>query len=226
MISKPLAPAAPSATRSARGPSPSLIYRLAPFVPYPAMLLGLFYFHSVWIAAMGYHLGMLVFLALDRDRLYRWALASRQHPWRVMAAVVGGATGGILLYLCWPLLGVSPEIGSDLARLGLTATTWPVFIIYFCAVNPWLEEWYWRGYLGTASRTLSGNDALFAGYHILVILPYVPWPWLVVSLLLLTGVGWGWRQEARLSGGLLTPMVSHALADLGVILAIYALVVR
>ena len=84
-------------------------------------------------------------------------------------------------------------------------------------MNPVLEEWYWRGVLGSPSRMPTPNDAAFAGYHVLVLAVFVPWPWALAVAVVLVGAAWLWRQLVARHGGLVIPVVTHAVADLSVI---------
>lgn len=200
--------------------------RAAPYAPYLAVLIGMFLFHSAWAAVLLYHLGMALVLSLDRGWGQARRLGAGMQPLNLTATSLFGLSGGALLYFLWPLLGVPPGVGESLAGLGITQAAWPAFIAYFCLVNPWLEEVYWRGYLGDSAVRSVANDVLFAGYHVLVLSVFVWWPWLIVVLAGLVAAGWVWRQQARRTGGLLVPMVSHFLADAGVFLTVYLLVIR
>ena len=204
----------------------SCIRQVAPFVPYLAVIIGIFGLRSAWGAVFGYHLGMALVLSLDRGWRGARGLGRGMQPLHLTATGLFGFSGGVLLFLCWPLLGLPANFNLQLAGLGLSAVTWPVFLIYFCAVNPIMEEVYWRGYLGDASRRPVWNDLLFAGYHLLVLAPFVWWPWLGVALVALFSAGWLWRQQARLTNGLLVPLVSHGIADLAIMLTVYLYVLK
>jgi hypothetical protein len=194
---------------------------MAPLVPYLAVLLGLFVVDNVWVAALGYHLGMAGVLAGARG----WGQARRLRVGGSVGLAVGlvggGVLCGVLLHQLWAPLGIPRGLDAALAPLGLTAVTWPAFMLYFCVVNPWLEEVYWRGYLGTPARGPVWNDLLFAGYHVLVLSRFLPWPPLFLALGSVLLAGWGWRQLARVHPGLCLPAVSHLAVDAAVIYAIY-----
>jgi len=204
----------------------SRLRRAAPYAPYLAVLVGMYLLHSAWAAVLLYHLGMVLVLTFDRGWGQARKLVAGMQPFNLTATSLFGLSGGALLYLLWPLLGVPPGVSESLAVLGITKAAWPAFIAYFCLVNPWLEEVYWRGYLGDTAVRPVPNDALFAGYHVLVLSSFVWWPWLIVVMVGLTVAGWFWRQQARRTGGLLGPAVSHMLADAGVFFIVYYLVIR
>lgn len=197
------------------------LQRFAPLVPYLAVLIGLYALQSAWAALLGYHAGMALVLTLEGA----WPAARRlREGWRTWAALAGvgiGLLAGGAIYLCWPWFGVIPDLTGALARIGLPSQRWPVLGIYFLGINPWLEELYWRGYLGSPAKGLVWHDVCFAAYHLLVLAPFLAGRWLIPTLLALIGLAWLWRQMARQFAGLAIPVLAHLCADLGLVLAIY-----
>jgi uncharacterized protein len=193
----------------------------APYVPYAAVLIGLIAIHNAWVTLLSYHAGIVFFLIFDRKR----GNNSRRFYFKNVAwgitAILFGILGGVLLYFLWPFLGITLDFGKSLAKLGLNSSSWIVFISYFSIVNPILEELYWRGYLGKDDLLPIVRDLLFSGYHLLVLAMFVGIPWLLVVFIILGAAAWFWRQLARISGGLILPIISHMAADLTLILVIY-----
>jgi hypothetical protein len=132
-----------------------------------------------------------------------------------------GISGGVLLYLLWPLLGVPVNINIFLGNIGLNEFTWKFFLAYHILVNPWIEEYYWRMYLGSSSQRIILNDLFFAGYHLLVLAGKMNILWLAACFIVLAGAAWFWRQTTRISSGLFSSTTSHLAADLTVMLTIY-----
>jgi hypothetical protein len=197
--------------------------RLAPVLAYAAVAAGLFWAQSAWGALIGFHLAMLAALWFDRSNLPPFFIlfkSRRRRGWIVSNLLVGAA-GGLGLYLLWPWLGIAPDLAAQLDALGLTRSTWPVFIAYFALVNPWIEEYFWRGYLGLPSKQLIPMDCVFAGYHAMLLVGRASLPALALALSSLVFGGWLWRQSRREDEGLLTAALSHMLADLGILLAVY-----
>ena len=196
--------------------------RLAPILAYGAVAIGLFWAHSAWGTLLGFHAAMLFALWLDRRSLPPLSLLvkSKRYRWIIVNLLIGGLSG-LALYVLWPWLNITPALSTQLEVLGLTRTTWPAFILYFTLVNPWIEEFFWRGYLGDSSKWPVAMDFIFAGYHgLLLIGRTVP----LTSALALSGLvfaGWFWRQTLRKDGGLLAAGLSHLLADLTILLAVY-----
>ncbi len=182
----------------------------APCLPYLAVLIGMYGLHSAWAAVGIYHLGMAVVIR------GQWRVR-RTSPWRVLLALGGGIGAGAALYVCWPFMAPA-GFGARLAHFGLTPAAWPWFFGYFVVMNGWLEEGCWRGLLGSPARGVTWYDLLFAGYHLLVLAPFIYGPWLPAALIVLTGAGWLWRQVARMDGSLTLPILSHFAADLGIML--------
>ncbi len=193
---------------------------LAPAVPYVAVGVGLLALHNAWAAILGYHIGMVIVVWSSEQVSARETL--RANGWRVpIIAAFVGASSGISLYLLWPLLSAPSDAGSVIRGMGLTEETWPLFLGYLVMVNPWIEEYYWRGYLGSADNRPVVNDFLWAGYHLIVLWGKIGVVWLVVVFLAVAAGAWFWRQANRWGGGLLPSAVSHFAAEITIVLAIY-----
>jgi hypothetical protein len=192
---------------------------LALAVPYLAVSFGLYLLRSGWAAILLYHAGMLV-VGIGLGGARRQAkpvLGGGAAPGVILGLGCLGA--GPVLWLCWPLMRGAAGLGAALAELGLARESFAGFAIYYALVNPILEEWYWRGVLGSRARAPTVGDAAFAGYHIVVLLAFVSWPWALGAAVILMGAAWLWRQLATRHGGLWIPTATHALADLSVIVA-------
>lgn len=193
-------------------------------IPYAAVLIGIYALGNVWAAILGYHIGVVICLILSRD------LPSDQYqPGGRSASLAAfnmlvGLLAGILLYVLWPMLGISADFGAKLNALGLTS--WPAFGIYYCIVNPVVEELFWRGSHETDSPYPAWNDFMFAGYHMLVLALFMRWEWLIPSYILLIFASWVWGQASRFKHGFPIIIVSHLLADIGIMITGYIYAVR
>jgi membrane protease YdiL (CAAX protease family) len=197
---------------------------LAPSIPFITIPVGLFVLHNAWIALLSYHFGMLAILYADRQRVQIKAIVKSRSYRFPLIMVLFGLAGGALLYVLWPFLNIPEGISQYMNSLGLSQNNWMFFFIYFVAVNPWLEEFYWRGYLGSSARRPVINDLLFASYHLIVLTGKMDIIWLPVVFLLLISGAWLWRQVNRWNGGLLSSVASHGAADFAVMLALFMLV--
>ncbi len=194
---------------------------IAPIIPYITVGIGLLFLHNAWIAIIAYHLGMIIVVLFSREKIpLMTILSSTNYKIPLFTAMIG-ASGGILFYILWPILAIPPDINIYLQNIGLSQTSWPLFLVYFILVNPWLEEYYWRGYLGSNSKRIILDDIFFSGYHVIVMAGKVEIVWLLVLFVVISFGAWFWRQSNRISHGLLPSLVSHLAADITIILTIY-----
>ena len=194
---------------------------LSPLIPYLAVGIGFLIFRNAWLTVLGYHAGMILVLLLSNTRPPLKTIFKGNHFWIPFITFLIGACSGVVLYLLWSYVSLPPDINVFLRSLGLTGVSWLVFIAYFSLVNPFIEEYYWRGYLGSAAKGITLNDMLFSGYHLMVLAGLIGNIWLLVVFAGLTLGAWFWRQMNRLNGGLLASVVSHLAADTAIVLTIY-----
>ena len=182
-------------------------------LPYAAVIMGLMLMRSAWLAVLIYHLGILSMLG--KTVRYDRSLIRTQGGVSNLWLYIGTAIGlFLLLVFGWPWIerpGV--PLVDRLAEFGLRGTSWFVFVIYFSLVHPLLEELHWRG----AASTNPWGHFLFAGYHILVVLHFVTWPWAALSFVVLYLTSRWWACQSKV---ILVPVVTHALADGAIILAV------
>lgn len=196
---------------------------LSPSIPYITVGIGLLVFRNAWVAILGYHIGMIIMILSSETGIpVKQIFRSNNYSIPIITAVIG-ASAGPLLYVFWPLLVVPIDINSYLHSIGLAEESWTFFLAYYILINPLIEEYYWRGYLGSRTKRIALNDLLFSGYHLIVLAGKVEIVWLIIIFLVLTFGAWFWRQFNRLSDGLLASTVSHITGDTTVILTIYFL---
>lgn len=194
-------------------------------VPYIAVIVGMYAARSVWIAFWLYQLGMVAVLTYDRQ-WFRLRDLVRVRPGWIVSAGTATVLAGPALYALASPNGIEERLVAGTAVFGPSAAAWPLFIAGFCLTNPWLEELFWRGYLGTPSTRLVWSDILFAGYHPLFLVPFVGWWWATWAFVILIAVAWTWRQLTRASDGLLGAAISHLMADASILFAAWMLVGR
>ena len=192
-----------------------------PILPYVAVAIGVFWIQDAFLALVAFHLAIILSLLLARPSVPVGILyTSKNIRWVLLNILLCGSSG-LSLYYLWSYFGIIDDLPGRIETLGLTQTTWPLFIAYFALVNPLVEEYFWRGYLGSPTRHLYPSDFLYSGFHGLVLLGKMPTGAILYSLIVLVLAGWFWRQLARIDGGLLAPVLGHMAADFTILLTVY-----
>jgi hypothetical protein len=194
---------------------------IAPMLAYLAVGIGLIQVHSAWGALLGFHLVIIVSLLLVRPNIPLTVLfKSTNIKWILLSVLLCGSSG-LALYFLWAYFGPANDLTAQVKSLGLTSSTWPGFIAYFALVNPLMEEYFWRGYMGDHTNGFYIYDLVYAGFHALVLIGKVPINSIIFALTVLTFAGWLWRQIAREDRGLLAPVLGHMAADFTILVAIF-----
>jgi hypothetical protein len=194
---------------------------LTPVLPYLAVAIGVFWLQHGFFALLGFHFSILLSLFAARSSVPISVLfKSNDIRWVLLSILLCGSSG-ISLYFFWSYFRVVNDLPAQIKAFGLTSSTWPLFIAYFALVNPLLEEYFWRGYLGSPTKGLYLSDFLYAGFHALVLMNKMPSGAILYSLIVLVLAGWFWRQLARINGGLLAPVLGHMAADFTILMAVY-----
>lgn len=194
---------------------------LTPLLPYLAVILGIFRFQSAWAGLLGFHAAIVISLLLGRSSVpLKLLFASTDSRWIALSILLSG-TSGVALYLFWPSLGIAGDLSARLNALGLTPASWSGFIAYFTLANPFIEEYFWRGYLGTPANDPHISDFLYAGFHAFILIDKVQTGSILFALAILVLAGWFWRQVARADHGLLAAVLGHMAADFTILLAVY-----
>ena len=192
-----------------------------PVLPYLAVAIGLLWFQHAFLALLGFHFAILLCLLLAKSSIpVKILFQSKDIRWVVLNILLCGSSG-ISLYLLWSYFGVITDLPARIESLGLTRSTWPWFITYFALVNPWIEEYFWRGYLGSSTRRLYPSDFLYAGFHGLILMGKMQAGLVLYSLGVLALAGWFWRQLACLNEGLLASVLGHMAADFTILMAVF-----
>jgi len=193
---------------------------------YLAVGIGLLVFHSAWGALLGFHAVIIVSLLITKpDIPAKTLLTSTNSKWLFLNILLCGSSG-VALYFLWEHFCFANDFPQQVEALGLNASSWPMFIAYFVLVNPPIEEYFWRGYLGNESKNLHTSDFLFAGYHILIVINKLPIFSIAYTLFVLIFAGWLWRQITREDGGLLAAVLGHMAADLTILVTVYIMTIN
>lgn len=151
-------------------------------------------------------LGALIVWGRGPDAVRRWLGPARgSRGWTVLALVVGLIPLPILLQ------------NLDLLADPVVFVCW----LLFALINPWFEEFYWRGVLLDATADwpawVSGaySVVLFVAFHPLVVgvFSIANRNWMTVIGVALMGAAW--TAAYRKTGTLRWAVASHVLVDLG-----------
>jgi len=192
-----------------------------PILPYLAVGIGLFWFQHAWVALLGFHFAIVLSLLFARPHLPLKILFKSSDIRWVFLSILLCSSSGISLYFFRSYSGFGNDLPAQIESLGLNSSNWMAFIAYFSLVNPFIEEYFWRGYLGNTTNGLYLSDFLYAGFHALVLMDKMPTDSIMYSLTVLTFAGWLWRQIARADQGLLAPVLGHMAADFTILTAVY-----
>jgi len=194
---------------------------IAPLLAYLTVGIGLFVFHSAWGALLGFHVAITISLLIARPKLPVTILfKSTNFKWILLSILICGSSG-ITLYFLWDKFRFASDLSAQIKALGLTSSNWLTFIAYFALVNPFIEEYFWRGYFGNSSKSLYLYDFIYSGFHGLILFGKVQSYSIIFALSVLVFAGWFWRQIAREDHGLLAPVFGHMVADFTILMAVY-----
>ena len=182
-----------------------------------AVYLGLYLVKNAWVTTLIYHAGMLMILI--RTGMWKRLIRGWDAKW-AFALIGGGLLVGITFLILTPIIAPS-SISTDISSLGLTGISLMIWAVYFSLVNPFFEEAFWRGYLLSDKKGIAGSDIFFAGYHVFVLLLFLPAFWAIIEFVVLLFAAYLFRQCAIRTNGLVVPLLAHLITDIAVGLTIY-----
>jgi hypothetical protein len=194
---------------------------IAPALAYLAVGIGIFLFHSAWGALVGFHLAIIVSLLIAKPHVPITILFKGTNFKWILVSVLLCGSSGIALYFLWGKFGFANDLPAQVQALGLNSSNWLAFIAYFALINPFVEEYFWRGYFGNPTKSLYIYDFIYSGFHALILIGKVHVYSIIFGLSVLVFAGWLWRQIAREDHGLLAPVLGHMAADFTILMAVY-----
>lgn len=178
----------------------------------PYFAVGIFWciFKNAWLAILTYHLQILLW----NDK----STFDELKPFKVKYILLALPTivAGLLLYILLPYIS-HVELETWLSNYQLSSLSILVLIPYFGLIHPLFEQLHWSK-LRKASKL---SHFMFAGYHMIVLASLLKLPWLILCFVLLTLASFIWQKMENMSKTLAVPVLSHILADFGVILVTY-----
>lgn len=187
--------------------------------PWLAVGIGLVWLSNAWPAIGLYHLQVVAW-RLVAGRLPALQPRGPVRARRTIAAApaVAALVAGPAAYLLLPLL--APVALADwLVAIGL-GSSFGAMAVYFALIHPALEESHWA----PLRERRSWAHLAFGGYHALVLAPLLGWPLACAVAVGLAGVSWSWTWLSLHLGSRVPALLSHAAADVAVIVAALALV--
>jgi len=189
--------------------------------PFSASSLGWMTFKNVWAAVAVFHGCMLLALLIHRNR---WDSKQVFRGGRLFWMPLITLSVAIFGYSFLQFVTRHDRYESFLAKqwhlFGLDSPFIPFLAVYFCLVNPVLEEAFWRGLFGSKLRRPTISDIAYGSFHYWIVLPFAKNEQAIVAAAALIVMGYLWRQIATHSGGLRLPIFWHALADAAIILVL------
>jgi len=197
---------------------------ISPLLAYLAVGIGLFVFHSAWGALLGFHVAIVGSLLIAKSNIPISILFKNKNIKWILLNIFLCGSSGVTLYFLWNYFGFASNLRQQIESLGLNTSNWLFFIAYFSLVNPFIEEYFWRGYLGSKTKNLHSSDLLYAGFHGLILIDKVNLYSIAFALVMLMLAGWFWRQIFREDDGLLAPALGHMAADFTILFTVYKMV--
>jgi hypothetical protein len=180
--------------------------------PYLSVLVFWVWLHSAWLAILGYHAQILLWLWREHPRI------GGRPGARLLALALLFILAGPVVYVLLPQIA-SVQVGEWMRRHGLSGVALLAILPYFGLVHPHLEELHWS----PLRKRSPWAHASFAGYHVIVLSSLMPPVWLAAVFVVLICASWSWQLIESASGGLTVPIVAHILADAGIAIAALAL---
>lgn len=190
--------------------------------PYLAVFLGVFYFKNALFALLLYHLTLSICI-IEINGVTALKLIKSDPIWHISRLIcLSGLLSGVVIYFLWPIAKLeSINLAQLMESVNLKNTSFMFFALYVCFVNPFLEESFWRGCFKPGSWAPRYIDALFAGYHAIILVPVFKPVFVLLSFTALMCVGWIFRNIYRMTGGLAIDLLTHIIADIAIFYAVW-----
>jgi len=210
----------------------NLLYALGPTF---MIFIGLTYFESVPITFMLFYSWLFVipFSTYLRNTQKRMAFIQSVKIGFTMKSVIFGLVSGIIclitifsyVYFSQDYLFQIDQLNELLVKWHFSGSNTWILIFVLIVINPILEEWYWREFMHERLLiSLSGAKTVFVTsffyylYHLfpLFIMFTMPFSLIATMPIFLVGLLWGYfRIKFR---SMVAPIISHTLADIGIIM--------
>lgn len=206
-------------------------------MPTVFIYIGLTVFQNILITFLLFY-GWLLFIPLFVASWKRTKSSSLQLAFSKKNILVGIISGLICLIFIYGFVIVFQSSLIDIKQLQQLLERWDfsgtkviILVLVLALINPILEELYWREFMyGRISLKLGNVLAVvitaifYSMYHLIVVQEIFSFPFNVLAVIpvFLAGIMWGiFRIEL---GSITAPIISHCLADIGIMLVYWNII--
>ncbi|QFF99773.1 CPBP family intramembrane metalloprotease [Psychrobacillus glaciei] len=204
------------------------------------IFIGLSLVHNVLITFFLFY-GWLLFIPLI---IVYWNKENRnsnriQIPLSKKSLLVGAVSGLICLITIYSFVFIFQSFVLDIPQLQQLLEEWDfsgkkviLLVLVLALINPILEEFYWREFMYSRLLPKIGNvtaimitSIFYSLYHLIVVMETFSFPFnaLAVVPVFLAGIMWAiFRYKLK---SITAPIISHCLADIGIMLVYWYIIV-
>lgn len=216
-----------------------IIFLFAPALgQYIAMMSG-----TYWVGFMSRvmtHVGVPVLFStfFYRTSLFESFVAPLRMPWcdrqrGLLTGVWLGGLGMIVIFVAYRVFGpwlnlsaIAEHLSTDFS---VTPTTYPFVALGIVLTTPFLEEYFWRGWVYRSADkltvTVTQHQAVlwltglaFALHHVVIFSAWFVWWQLLIATLFLALVGVLFNYLFRRWQSIVPGLITHILADLAIVI--------
>ncbi|MDI2586071.1 type II CAAX endopeptidase family protein [Psychrobacillus sp. NEAU-3TGS] len=206
-------------------------------MPTVFIYIGLSVFQNILITFLLFY-GWLLFIPLFVASWKRTKSSSLQLAFSKKNILVGIISGLICLISIYGFVIVFQSSLIDIKQLQQLLERWDfsgtkviILVLVLALINPILEELYWREFMyGRISLKLGNVLAVvitaifYSMYHLIVVQEIFSFPFNVLAVIpvFLAGIMWGIFRIKL--GSITAPIISHCLADIGIMLVYWNII--
>lgn len=208
------------------------------FGPTIMIFIGLAILHNVLITFILFY-GWLLFTPLV---VRYWNKKNRNDvllPLSKNSILIGVVSGLICLIVIYSFVSVFQSSVLDIPKLQQLLVEWDfsgkkviLLVLVLALINPILEEFYWREFMYVQILSRMGNvraimitSIFYSLYHLIVVMEIFSFPFNILAVIpvFLAGIMWGiFRFKLK---AIFAPIISHCLADIGIMLVYWYIIV-
>ncbi|WP_391202803.1 CPBP family intramembrane glutamic endopeptidase [Psychrobacillus sp. L4] len=202
------------------------------------IFIGLSLLHNVLVTFFLFY-GWLLFIPLI---IINWNKENSNRiliPLSKKVTIVGVVSGLICLIAIYSFVSIFQSSVLEIPQLKLLLAEWGfsgkkvlLLVLVLALINPILEEFYWREFMYSRLLAKIGNvtaimitSIFYSLYHLIVVMEIFSFPFnaLAVVPVFLAGIMWAiFRYKLK---SIATSIISHCLADIGIMLVYWYIIV-